>query len=280
MNEIKVFFLRLFEERDRKTLKQKLYFLAILTLLAIPQAWAVRPFITDDATLIGRKRIEFSNWLLIDKYSGQLWHSLNIGLNDWSELTVAGFWGYDKSKYNNLTEMSFTAPLIQAKFLVRDYEPNKLPGITIAVGSDLPFGTGAFVPNGYGAFTFLSATQCIGEDENVLIHAQFGGTYLRENKKDYANYNWGIGTQVKIHKGFHGIGEFISGDPYVHNAGIGYQLGIRQFISDNLQVDFAVGNGIGGGKNRMPLWSSCGIRWVLPTKNSSTFARNGRRIMG
>ena len=262
----------------RKTTQKTVLILAILTLFAMPRAWAVRPFITDDATLIGRKRMEFSNWLLIDKKSGQLWHSLNIGLNDWSELTVAGFWGYDKSKDDNFTEMSFTAPLLQAKFLVRDYEPNKFPGITIAVGSDLPFGTGAFVPNGYGAFAFLSATQCIGEDENVLIHAQFGGTYLRENKIDYANYNWGIGTQVKIYKGFHGIGEFISGDPYVHDAGIGYQLGIRQFISDNLQVDFAVGNGIGGGENRMSLWFSSGIRWVLPTKNSGTFARNGRKI--
>ena len=263
----------------RKIIQKTVLILAILTLLAIPDAWAVRPFITDDATLIGRKRMEFANWTLIDKHSGQLWHSLNIGLNDWAEISVAGIWGYDKSGDDRRTKMSFTAPLVQAKFLIRDYKPNGLPGITMAIGSDFPFGSGAFVPNGHGAFSFLSATQCIGENENILIHAQFGGTYLREERKDYANYNWGIGTQIKVYKGLHGIGEFISGDPYVHNAGIGYQLGVRQFISDDLQVDFAVGNGLGGGDNRMPLWISCGIRWVLPSKGSGTFARNGRKIM-
>jgi len=274
MNEIKIQFQQLIENKSWK----KVFILAALTLLSTPCAWAVRPFITDDATLIGRKRVEFANWTLFDKHSGQLWHSLNFGLNDWSELTVAGFWGYAKSDDDNRAKMSFTAPLLQSKFLIRDYEPNSWPGITIAVGTDLPWGKGAFVPSGYGAFTFLSATQCIGTDEDVLIHAQFGGTYLRENKKNFANYNWGIGAQVKIYKGFHGIGEFISGDPYVHNAGIGYQLGVRQFISDDLQVDFAVGNGIGQSENRMPLWLSCGIRWVLPTKNGGTYARNGRKI--
>ena len=258
----------------------KKYFLAVsIWIVFAAQTFAVRPFVTDDATLMGRKRMEFANWVLINKNSGQLWHSLNYGFNDWAELTVAGYWGYDKSGDDKRTKMSFTAPLLQGKFLIRDYDPNRFPGITIAVGSDLPWGKGAFVSGGYGAFAFVSLTQCIGKDENVLIHAQLGGTYLYENKEHHAGLNWGIGTQFKIYKGFHGIGEFISGDPYVHNAGIGYQLGIRQFINDNLQIDFAVGNGIGGGNNRMPFWISSGIRWVIPMKDSGTYARNGRRIL-
>ena len=252
--------------------------LATLTLLAVPRVLAVRPFVTDDATLTGRNRMEFANWIQINKNSGQLWHSLNFGLNDWAELSAVGFWGHVKSEDDNSTSMSFTAPLIQAKFLIRDYESNSWPGITAAVGTDLPWGKGAFVAGGYGAFAFVSATQCIGEDENVLIHAQIGGTYLHENKTHYSGINWGIGTQVKIYKGFHGIGEFISGDPYIHGAGIGYQLGFRQFITDNLQVDLAVGNGIGKSENKMPLWMSCGVRWLIPMKNSGMYARNGRKI--
>ena len=252
-----------------------------LTMLCVNSVWAVRPFITDDATLMGRKRMEFANWLSIDKYSGQLWHSLNFGLNDWAELTVAAFWGYVKSENDNRTRMSFTAPLLQAKFLIRDYEPNGIPGITIAAGTDLPFGTGAFVPGGYGAFVFGSLTQCFGKDENVLIHANIGGTYLYENKENHFGLTWGIGTQVKIYKGLHGVGEFVSGDPYVHGTGIAYQLGLRYFINDNLQVDFACGNGIGGGENRMPFWISSGIRYVLSfdKKGNDKYARNGRKIL-
>ena len=254
--------------------------LVALTMFSAPRVWAVRPFITDDAALIGRKRMEIANWLLFDKYSGQFWHSANIGLHDRVELTFAMFWGYNKSENDNHIKTSFTAPLLQSKILIRDYEPNGFPGITVAVGSDLPFGTGAFVPSGYGAFAFGSVTQCIGKDENVLIHANIGETYLRENKENFFGLTWGVGTQVRIYKGFHGVGEFISGDPYVHNAGIGYQLGIRQFINDNLQIDFAIGHGIGGEDKKMPLWISSGIRWVLSfdKKNGNKYARNGRKI--
>jgi hypothetical protein len=254
--------------------------LAALTMLALPRAWAVRPLITDDAALIGRKRMEIANWVLFDKYSGQFWHSVNIGLHDRVELTVAMFWGYCKYENDNRARMSFTAPLIQSKILIRDYQPNGFPGITIAVGSDFPFGTGAFVPSGYGAFAFVSLTQCVGKEENLLIHANIGGTYLCENKENFFGLTWGVGTQVKIYKGFHGVGEFVSGDPYVHHAGIGFQLGIRQFINDNLQIDFAVGSGIGNKEKRMPFWISSGIRWVFSfdKKNKTEYARNGRKI--
>ena len=257
---------------------KRILILAAATVLFLPQVRAVRPFITDDGAIIGFRRMEIANWMLIDKYSGQLWHSANIGLHERVELTLAMFWGYDKSYDDSRARMSFTAPLIQTKFLIHEYVPNGLPGITLAVGSDLPFGKGAFVPGGYGAFAFTSVTQCIGEEENVLIHANLGGTYLREDGRNCKGFTWGIGTQVKVYKGLHFAGEFISGDPYVHNSGIGYQLGIRQFISDKLQVDCAFGNGIGGGVNKMPLWVSCGLRYVLSLKKSGNYARNGRKI--
>ena len=260
-----------------KKIKETVLIMAA-TMFFMPQVWAVRPFITDDGAIIGFRRMEIANWLLIDKGSGQFWHSANIGLHDRVELTLAMFWGYDKLGGDNCAKMSFTAPLLQAKFLLHEYIPNGFPGITIAVGSDLPWGVGAFVPSGYGAFAFTSVTQCIGKDENVLIHANLGGTYLHEDGKNLAGLTWGIGTQVKVYKGFHFVGEFISGDPYEHNAGIGYQLGIRQFISDKLQLDCAVGNGIGGGANRMPFWVSCGVRYVLALNKSGNYARNGRKI--
>ena len=256
---------------------KKILSMAVAAMLFAPQVWAVRPFITDDGAIIGFRRMEIANWLLINKGSGQFWHSANIGIHERVELTCAIYWGYDKGD-DNTARMTITGPLLQAKFLFRDYAPNGLPGITLAIGSDLPFGTGAFVPSGYGAFAFTSVTQCFGEEENVLIHANLGGTYLREDEKNLTGFTWGIGTQVKVYKGFHLVGEFVSGDPYAYDAGIGYQVGIRQFISDKLQVDFAFGNGIGGGENKMPMWISSGIRYVLALKGSGKHADNGRKI--
>ena len=161
-------------------------------------------------------------------------------------------------------EPSFTLPLLQAKFLLRPYEPNGWPGVGIAVGTDLPWGKGAFVSDGYGAFACMLFTQCFGRDDNLLIHAQAGGSYLKnkESKENFSGFVFGLGTQVKVYKGFHLVGEIVNGDPYEYGAGSMYQLGIRQFVSDELQVDLVFGKGFGG-DNRMSAWISGGIRYVL-----------------
>ena len=251
--------------------------LAALTMLAVNPARAVRPFITDDASLIGYKRIEIANWMYISDMGSEFWHSANLGLTNWSELTVAGFWGFGKD--DDGKKFSYTVPLLQAKFLLRDYEPNSLPGVTFAIGSDLPWGKGAYIADGYGSFGFASATQCFGEDENVLIHAQAGGAFIKdkEDKKFKGGLVFGLGTQVKIYKGFHGIAEIVNGDPYIQNAGAQFQMGVRQFVSDKLQVDCAYGSGIGG-DSRMSSWITAGIRYVLSFNKDSNFAPNGRKI--
>jgi hypothetical protein len=253
---------------------------AVLVALATHPIRAVRPFITDDGAIIGYKRSELASWTFVTNSSAEFWHSANFGVHERLELTVAAFWGYSKSEDDVRREFSYTIPLVQAKYLFRDYEPNGLPGLTIAAGSDLPFGKGAFVAGGYGAFIFGSATQCLGEDENVLIHLNAGGTYLRENQENLKGFTWGIGTQIKTYKGLHIVAEIVSGDPYIHNAGFAYQLGLRHFVSDFLQFDVAFGKGVSG-NNRMPSWVSGGVRYVLPfgkPDENSTFAPNGRKV--
>ena len=240
--------------------------LAIVTALTAPKALAVRPFITDDAAITGFMRSELASWIFAAKTGTEFWHSANFGLAPWAEITVAGFWGRSKHESHGKTvrEPSYTLPLIQGKFLFRSYEPNGLPGIGIAVGADMPWGKGAFVPEGYGAFGCLLLTQCFGADENVLIHAQAGGTYLKlkERKEQLSGLVLGVGAQVKVYKGFHLIGEVVNGDPYEHGAGSMYQLGIRQFISERLQFDVAFGNGMSS-NTRASSWVTGGIRYVL-----------------
>ena len=249
---------------------RKIYLiLAVLTMLAVPRVLAVRPFITDDAALSGFRRSELASWIFAGKSGTEIWHSANIGLADWAELTIAGIWGNGKHESNGETikKLSYTLPLVQAKFLFRSYEPNGLPGIGMAVGADMPWGKGAFVSDGYAAFGCLLLTQCFGKEENVLIHAQAGGTYLKnkESKKKLSGLVFGLGTQVKVYKGFHLIGEVVNGDPYEHGAGSMYQLGIRQFVSDKLQFDCAFGNGFNGA-SKDSSWFTAGFRYVVSFK--------------
>jgi hypothetical protein len=262
--------------KNTPIIKKISFIFTALTLFAVPQIHAVRPFITDDATLIGHKRSELANWTFINNATAEFWHSYSIGLSDKFEIAVAAFWGYSKP-VDNHKEFSYTLPLLQGKLMLREYTPNGMPGITLAFGSDMPFGKGAFVPSGYGAFAFLPVTQCFGEDENVLIHANIGGTYLREGRENLIGLTWGTGTQIKVYKGLHGIAEIVSGDPYVHGAGFAYQLGLRHFVNDFLQFDLAFGKGLGG-ENRMPSWVSGGIRYVFDKSKGKKFTGNGRKI--
>ncbi|MCL2682416.1 MAG: hypothetical protein FWE63_02870 [Bacteroidales bacterium] len=251
-------------------------------MLSVNSIRAVRPFITDDATLIGKKRAEIANWFYASKAGTEIWHSLNYGLNDWVEINVLGFWGrsrFENAEGKTIKEWSYTLPLLQTKFLIRDYEPNSWPGITVAVGTDIPWGKGPFVAEGNNVFAFTSATQCFGKHEELLFHAQIGATYLRnkKSKETLIGVVFGFGTQVKVYKGLHLIGEIVNGDPYEHGVGSLYQFGIRQFVNDDLQFDLAFGAGISG-DIKASTWFTGGIRYVLSFNKDDRFAANGRRI--
>ena len=255
--------------------------MTVLTMLSTQPVFAVRPFITDDAALTGFKRSELASWIFTGQSGTEIWHSANFGLTDWAELTIAGIWGSGKHESNGekFKKLSYMLPLIQAKFLFRNYEPNGLPGIGMAVGADMPWGKGVFVSDGCTAFGCLLLTQCLGKDENVLIHAQAGGTYLRKkaSKENLTGLVFGLGTQVKVYKGFHLIGEVVNGDPYDHGAGSMYQLGIRQFISEKLQIDCAYGNKLKGASG-VASWLTAGFRYVVSFDKRNNDAANRRKI--
>jgi hypothetical protein len=152
--------------------------------------------------------------------------------------------------------------LLETKYLLCGYEPRKRPGIAIALGTALPVGKGAFVPEGYGAYTFLAATYVFDNDEKFIMHGNIGVNYLNIEKRNLFIPYGGLGAQFKLHKGLHLVSEMIYGDPYAPGTGLGYQVGFRYFISDLCQVDIEVGQGLTG-KERMPFWIGFGARYVI-----------------
>lgn len=50
----------------------------------------VRPFITDDARVVGYRLAQLESWLRIDKESGQQWLMFAYGPTKYMEVTVGG----------------------------------------------------------------------------------------------------------------------------------------------------------------------------------------------
>jgi hypothetical protein len=232
----------------------------------------VRPFITDDARVVGERLAQLETWVRFDKEAGQHWILGAYGPNKKLELTAGGVYAYQVDHDSKKT-FSYALPLLQAKFLFKEYKPNKAPGFGMVLGTFLPVGQGSFKPAGYGTFGFLTVSQCFGEGEKFLFHANLGGNYLHVDDSNNLIATWGLGTQIKAYKGMHLVGEIFSGDPYIPGTGTSWQAGYRYFFSDLLQVDMTIGNGISG-EVIMPFWFSTGVRIVtekfLKKKNASS----------
>lgn len=214
----------------------------------------VRPFITDDARVVGRQLAQMESWSRLDRDSFQQWILFAFGPTDWLELTFGSVVGWDINEQN----ASFALPLLQAKFLLRQYAPNQAPGVGAVIGSFLPAGEGLLRPPGYGAFGYVTISQCLGEGEQYLFHANVGGSYLHIDGSNTLIPTWGLGTQIRLVGGLHLVGEIFSGDPYIPDVGLSYQVGFRHFFSDLLQIDATLGNGITGSPKALPLWGKCG----------------------
>lgn len=222
----------------------------------------VRPFITDDARVVGNRLTQLESWYRQDKGSIEQWILAAYGLAPWLELTFGGVFGAERLPTAN--EFGHGIPLVQAKFLFKEYLPYELPGVGFVIGSFLPSGSGALKPEGYGAFSFLTITQSFGKLDDVLLHLNLGTNYLDGPSPQKWQFTWGLGTQLRALAGFHFVGEIFSGDPYVPGSGLSYQVGFRHFFSDDFQIDGTLGKGIGG-ESLLPLWFSFGIRLVFHT---------------
>jgi hypothetical protein len=231
-----------------------------IALYEVAEEPTVRPFITDDARVVGARLAQWESWIRVDRHAGQHWNLWAYGPTKWLEVTAGGVWGYDRVQGENLA--AYALPLVQAKFLIRPYAPRKPPGVGLVVGTIFPNGRGTFVPRGYGKFAFATITQSVGKDDAYLFHVNVGLNYQRVDQRNEFINTWGIGTQLRVYRGFHWVGEVFSGDPYIPGTGTAYQIGFRHFFSEWLQIDGTVGKGIAGAEP-LPFWASVGVRWVF-----------------
>ena len=235
--------------------------ITILLFLWPQPALAVRPFVTDDARVIGKNLFLVEASLRRDSEQLQNLTILSYGPMEKLELAVGfanGFFleGADAWKY------SVAGPLAQAKYLFTEGTPNGYPGVALVIGAGAPYGTNGFGNVSWSNFTYLALTEALGEKERVLIHANIGVN--RSQPGDSWKYatTWGIGTQVRVSGGWHYVGEIYHGDPYAGDAGGAFQTGIRYFISEKIQLDATAGSGLWG-DNKPAVFVGCGIRVIF-----------------
>lgn len=226
----------------------------------------VRPFITDDARVVGWKMYQLESWVRLDHETSQHWNMAAFGPVPWMEISLGGVYGLERPEGSN--RFAYGIPLVQAKVLARPYQSGQGPGLGWVVGSFLPGGEGSFRPPGYGAFTFLTVTQCWGKQEDLLLHLNTGYNFFYLDPRAQHQFTWGMGTQLRVYKGFHLLGEVFSGDPYVPGSDVSWQAGFRHFFSADLQIDGTVGEGVLGAV-RLPFWTSAGVRWVFAKPKGS-----------
>lgn len=234
-----------------------------LAIVATPSpAEAIRPFITDDAHVVGRGHAQLETWWRRDRYSLQHWAIAAIGPNDHLELSMGFVHGAGQLASDpDRPTYAIAGPVTQAKILFHEAVPNHLPGVGLVVGGIPPVGRGGFEAPGWSGFSYLAVTQAFFKEDDFLIHANVGVSAISADGFDPAKLTWGVGTQVELWGDIHAIGEIFSGDPYAQGVGGAYQLGFRMIFNDHLQLDMTAGEGLWG-DSPMPVWFSSGFRIV------------------
>jgi hypothetical protein len=228
---------------------------AMIVIFAGP-VFAVRPFVTDDARVVGYHQAQVETSV---RYSQDDFTNLTlaaVGPTANSELTIGFSNGFPLEKESNRA-YSITGPLVQFKYLFWDAKPNSYPGFAMATGTSPPWGKGEFRPEQWNGFVYAAMTESLFDKERVLIHANIGIS----TSSEVTVGTWGIGSQVRLIGGLHAVMEIFCNDPYSGKTGGAFQVGFRHIISDSVQIDLTGGSGIFGSE-QMPSFVGMGIRFV------------------
>jgi len=228
-------------------------------LLPASSSHAIRPFVTDDARVVGAGLAQVETWLFANRTEWIHNALFAVGPVDWLELTTGFLHGTSRSPRGD--DWSHTGGLVQFKALLREALSDDWPGVAVAGGVIPVTGRGFLRPGGQGRFLFAALTQNI-RDEALLIHANLGTAVERCQECSSNVTTGGLGFQGRVRGGFHVVGEFYRGDPYQPTRrGNAVQMGVRHIFSDQVQVDGTLGRAVSGPADT---WLTIGIRLVSP----------------
>lgn len=220
-----------------------LRYLGLLAALGVSStAHAIRPFVTDDARVVGAKRAQLETWVQFDRRALEHNAMGTFGATEWLEVTAGLTHGVGRPLRPGA--YSLTGPIVQAKAVFLDAKDNVHPGFGVAVGAIVPAGFGDFVPSAWGGFAYLAVTHSLFA-ERLLLHANLGVTGQGLAGTPFEGV-WlaGIGAQALIGSGVHAVAECYHGDAYEPDGqGVAaVQVGLRWFFNEDVQVDGTFGS--------------------------------------
>lgn len=233
--------------------------------LAPVRAAAVRPFITDDARVSDPGTLLLETSARMDRATLQNLNVVTAGLLDGVEIGAAFSHGAFSAEEDGGGSRSYglAGPILQVKGLLARGAPNRLPALAAVVGVSSPLGTPGFAPSAWGGFGYLAVTESLFDEERLLLHANLG-TFAKaasDAPGTMLSLTWGVGAQLRLVGGLHALGEVVSGDPYADRAGGAFQAGFRYVVSEAVQIDATVGEGLWG-ETRIAPWAGLGLRLV------------------
>jgi hypothetical protein len=218
---------------------------ATLFLLAAEPAFAVRPFITDDARIVYKGQLETETYAGFTMSKGEKpafeARSLQgIALTDRLELIAGGFGFTYQDNQARPLDM-----LIQPKYvLYRSF--GAIPSVSVAAGSLFPLSGNRQHWDSYSMahfswFLFTPEDSTDPYDNDLAIHVNLGtknrydagpGTYR-------SKFFWAVGFEViTISREIRFLGEVFNGDPFGFEEKFpAYQTGLRWYKSPNVQMD-------------------------------------------
>jgi hypothetical protein len=233
--------------------------ISLFVLFSITPAFAVRPFITDDARVTPSHTFLTETSLRLDQTRFQNLTLFALGFEDKLEATIGFTDGFlTKDEEGTAYQLSAAGPLLQLKYIFNQQKgKDGFPALGIALGANAPWGLGSnnFPPPSWSEFgLFIMSKSFSSHPEHLNLHVNLGITNTHHSdKKMEQEVTWGVGLQYHLFKDIvYGVTEIVSGDPYGISTGAVYQVGLRIFISEKVQLDTTYGSGAWG--NPKPGW--------------------------
>lgn len=241
------------------------------SLLGATPAQAIRPFVTDDARVVGHRLAQLETWLVLDDWVLEHNALAAIGPTDWLELTLGVIHGGVHAGPDR--GYSITGPFLQVKALLIPARDNGTPGLALSAGALPALGYGPFTRPGWSGFAYAALTESL-HDEALLLHANVGVALGDDGPGAVGRVRtlWtaGFGGQARVVRGLHAVAEIYHGDPFDPQTSFpAMQVGFRYIFNDNVQIDGTFGRTLArvpepDGHARTQRWGTFGLRWVTP----------------
>lgn len=230
-------------------------------LLYFPDAFAGRPFITDDAGVVKDRTLQVETWLFEDERSLQHWLVPTVGYKNIAEFSISAVQGLARRGKSPDT-YSISGPILQSKALLIDTNDDRSPGLSVVAGTITPYGSGEFRTHTWDYFYYLASSTYLSPSKIFNIHLNLGRQTRRQFQKTSPVLLWGIAIEARVAQATHCFVETSNGEIYALIPGVAAQMGFRHDFKEEFQLDGTFGSGLSG-EPELPYWVTLGVRYLF-----------------